>query len=135
MRLRSPSRPVNLPQEPFPGADPIQREAHILNPVEMQMLRNESPELLWRLIPLFNALAEKALAAMQAGLASGDNKAISAAAHTVKGSASNFGAERLVAVCQALEYAADEERVGECKTLIETARKEYDFVAQALKSS
>ena len=100
----------------------------------MQVLRDESPDLLWRLIPLFNGLAEKAFLAVHEALASGDSKTIGASAHTVRGSASNFGAERLMAAAEALEIAADEERVSEYPALIESMRREYDFVAQALKS-
>ena len=100
----------------------------------MQTLREESPELLWRLIPLFNGLAEKTFASLQAALKCEDGQVLAQGAHTLKGSASNFGAERLIAACEALEEAGYGGASTDYEKLLDSVRVEYQFVAEALKA-
>jgi CheY-like chemotaxis protein len=54
-------------------------------------------------VGLFVADAPRRLAAIQAAIAAGDAGALSVAAHTLKGAASNIGASALQAVCDRLE--------------------------------
>ena len=126
---------MNLPDsplwEPLPSGT---KERPILNAEEMRTLRDESPELLWRLIPLFTGLAEKAFASMHVALRAGNGLVLSQEAHTLKGSAANFGAERLMVACQELETAGSQGASAEYEKLLEIVQREYDYVAQALKS-
>ena len=61
------------------------------------------PDPLSELLDLFFRDAEPRLKQMEAAVASGDMPKLAAAAHTLKGSASNLGARRLSALCASLE--------------------------------
>lgn len=101
----------------------------------MQNLQLESPSLLRRLIPLFHSHSDKAFASMAEALKIGDGKTLAECAHTLKGSAANFGAERFMAVCQELEDAGNEGRAETYEKLLDAVRVEYEYLTQALKAS
>jgi len=109
-------------------------ESRILDPDQMRNLRKESPTLLWRLIPLFHSHAEKTFSSMEAAAKTGYGKVLSEGAHTLKGSAVNFGAERFVAACQQLEDAGNEGRAQGYGKLLDAVRVEYEYLTQALKT-
>jgi HPt (histidine-containing phosphotransfer) domain-containing protein len=56
------------------------------------------------------------------------------AAHTLKGSCSNFGASALVELCAQIEQAADEGNLHGMGDLIASAEEELSRVIEALKS-
>ena len=110
-------------------------EKLVIDPLMIQTLRDESPGLLWRLIPLFIGLAEKSLAGMQAALKAGDGTALAHGAHAIKGSAANFGAERLMSACAALESAGHANQIEVFEELLTGVRREIQCVIEALKAS
>jgi CheY-like chemotaxis protein/HPt (histidine-containing phosphotransfer) domain-containing protein len=58
------------------------------------------------LAELFNREADACIQKMERGLAERDSKLASRSAHSLKGSASNLGAQGLATICAALEYKA-----------------------------
>jgi HPt (histidine-containing phosphotransfer) domain-containing protein len=55
------------------------------------------------------------------------------AAHTLRGSCSNFGAERLQEACLKLEQAANNGALAGAGELLDKVEKEFNFVLVALK--
>ncbi len=102
-RLRKASEQAELGEK---SLLPDLQELPILNPEQIGVLREEG--LLERLTGLFKETADKAIQDIKTAFQNRDAKALSSAAHLLKGSAANFGAERLVAICQALELSANE---------------------------
>jgi len=110
---------------------PDLQELPILNPEQIEELREEG--LLERLIGLFKETADKAIQDIKTAFQNGDAKALSSAAHLLKGSAANFGAERLVAICQALELSAGETGAA-MEELLNALEEEYVLAIKELDS-
>jgi HPt (histidine-containing phosphotransfer) domain-containing protein len=77
-----------------------------------------SPALMHEIIGLFLEDCPRLLTAIQSGLADGDATAVYKAAHTLKGSAGNFGGENVVAVIQRLEASAREGDLSACRQVL-----------------
>ena len=105
----------------------------VLNPEQMGMLREEG--LLESLTVLFKEMAGTTIDAMAVALDSGDTRELSAKAHLFKGSAVNFGADRLVAVCQEIELSADRLDKASLEKLLDAVRAEYQLVSEALDAA
>jgi HPt (histidine-containing phosphotransfer) domain-containing protein len=84
----------------------------IINPHAIDALRAVSPEdggkFLSELVDIFLADTPPRLAEIDTALAARDSRTLTRAAHSIKGSAGNFGAERLSRVAQEIEAAAKE---------------------------
>jgi HPt (histidine-containing phosphotransfer) domain-containing protein len=65
-------------------------------------------------------------------IASQDTATASAAAHKLKGSCGNVGAEGLVALCQRIETSGRSSRVQELPELMRQVTREFSEVNQAL---
>ncbi len=85
-------------------------------------------------IELFAATAPGSIADMKR--AHGESRAgdLSMAAHTLKGSCSNFGASALAELCAQIEHAADDGNLHGMGDLIASAEKELDRLIAALKT-
>jgi two-component system, sensor histidine kinase and response regulator len=92
-----------------------------------------SSELVTQLVGSFLATADGHLARAAAALAEGNAKALSRAAHTLKSSAANLGAEALAANYGALEKCAREGRLADADGLIDAARAEQQRAMLALR--
>ncbi len=78
-----------------------------LNPEALERLREWGGEtLIVRMIDLFIEHAPVRLAAIRAGLAAGDSDSVERAAHSLKSSAANLGAERVQELSGLVEKAA-----------------------------
>jgi HPt (histidine-containing phosphotransfer) domain-containing protein len=80
--------------------------AAILNPetiARLRKLEGESAGLLAELLDLFTTQSPVYLAAIRAGFAARDEKAVRLAAHTLKGSSANIGATVLTKLAQEIE--------------------------------
>lgn len=108
---------------------PDLQELPILNPEQIEVLREEG--LLERLTGLFKETAEKAIQDIKTAFQNDNAKALSSAAHLLKGSAANFGAERLVAICQTLELSAEEPK-GAVAELLNALDEEYALAIKEL---
>jgi len=69
-------------------------------------LRHLGDDVLADILRLWFENLDPSLDAMRSALAGGDARALSVAAHTLRGSAANVGAARLAAACATLEVAA-----------------------------
>jgi len=90
--------PVPMPEKPLP--DLLDRT--VINGLK-ELREPGQPDPLRELIELFFRDAEPRLKQMEEAATAGDMARLGAAAHTLKGSASNLGAKRLSALCASLE--------------------------------
>jgi HPt (histidine-containing phosphotransfer) domain-containing protein len=86
-----------------------------------------------QLIEVFIDNTPKVLAEARKALAEADFETLARAAHTLRGSCSNFGAERMRAACAELEALAHEGAATGTADLIATVEREFDCVRVALQ--
>ena len=89
--------------------------------------------LLNKLISVFLENSPKLLADARGGSRNQNPLEVATAAHTLKGSCSNFGAERLRLACLALEKAGEAKDLGHIPELLENVEKEFNLVRVALE--
>jgi CheY-like chemotaxis protein/HPt (histidine-containing phosphotransfer) domain-containing protein len=65
---------------------------------------------------------------------SNDAPRVARLAHTIKGSCSNFGAQRMLAACERLEAAASSKDIREGAGLVDEIEREFGLVRLALKN-
>jgi len=94
----------------------------------------DQPDPLAELIELFLRDARPRLAGMEQAAAAGDWAKLSAAAHTLKGSASNLGARQLAAGCAALEKQAKAGLGDEATKTLTEVKSAFETVEQVLKT-
>ncbi len=98
-----------------------------------EMGADEGGQLLDSLIETFLANTPQVLAAARAALTGRAVAELERAAHTLKGSSSNFGAERMGAACAELERAAHEGALGGAAAMIDAIETEFASVRIALE--
>ncbi len=98
---------------------------------EMEIEGEES--ILGKLIDVFLENTPRVLEEARAAVASGMGPLLERAAHTLKGSCSNFGAERMRVVCEELETLAREGATKKAEELIVQIEKEFEYVRLALE--
>ncbi len=136
------SRPP-APPAPTPVLPPVPVEVidepRGVPPVDLTMLSSfrdfeEAGEsMLVKLINVFLDNSPKLLAEARTALQSGDATGLRHAAHTLKGSCSNFGAQQLREACARLEDAGAAEDLGRGHELLAVTEKEYTLVRIALE--
>ena len=90
------------------------------------------PEAIGGLLAMFADDLPKMIIEVEEAVASGDGEAVSRAAHTLKGSSSNFGATQLAAPCAQLEKLGKQSGTSaQWPPLVTTLRQLH---AQALKA-
>ncbi len=92
-----------------------------------------SGTMLAELIDVFLENSEHLLADAKAAVAQGSAANLVRAAHTLKGSCSNFGAERLRNACSKMEDRARANAMGEAPALLALVEKEYARARTALE--
>ena len=90
------------------------------------------PDPLAELIELFLRDTRPRLRKMEAALAGKDVLALVAAAHSLKGSASNLGARRLASLCANLEREAKTQELSEAANILLDVKSEFQQVEQTL---
>jgi len=98
---------------------------------EMDIEGEES--ILGRLIDVFIENTPRVLEEARTALRSNMSPHLERAAHTLRGSCSNFGAERMRVVCEKLEKVAREGELERAGELIAQVEKEFEFVRLALE--
>ena len=112
-----PASVAPLPVEEKPLPDVLDRT--VINGLK-ELREPGQPDPLRELVELFFRDAEPRLKQMEAAATAGDMPKVAAAAHTLKGSASNLGARRLSALCAALEKQGKAgDASGACETMAE----------------
>jgi len=109
----------------------------ILDPVAIENLRMINPddggEFVRELIDIFLADTPRRLAEIESALASGNAADLTRAAHTIKGSASNFGATRLSALAKEIEQQGKGSALAAARTALPALRAEFARVQPALE--
>ncbi len=90
-------------------------------------------DLLVKLIDVFLGNSPKVIAEARAALASHATPQLARAAHSLKGSCSNFGAERLRLACERLEAFANRGVLEGAEELLAIVEKEFSYVRVALE--
>jgi CheY-like chemotaxis protein/HPt (histidine-containing phosphotransfer) domain-containing protein len=98
---------------------------------EMEVDGEES--ILGKLIDVFVENTPRVIEDARAALATGMSPRLERAAHTLKGSCSNFGAERMRLVCEELEICAREGNLEDSADLINDVESEFELVRIALE--
>jgi HPt (histidine-containing phosphotransfer) domain-containing protein len=96
-------------------------------------LEENGESLLSKLIGVFLENSPKLLRDARKALDAHASPQLALAAHTLKGSCANFGAERLRLACQKLEQVANEGRLEPAAEVMQTVEKEYNYVRAALE--
>jgi HPt (histidine-containing phosphotransfer) domain-containing protein len=108
-----------------------------INPQAIQALRELSPdgdaEFLRELVGIYLEDTPKQIAQLEQALASGDASVATRAAHTMKGSSGNFGAEALMQVAKEAELAAKAGDLAAASKLVPELKRRFEIVAVALK--
>jgi CheY-like chemotaxis protein/HPt (histidine-containing phosphotransfer) domain-containing protein len=124
---------VQLQQPPPP---PATSPEAVLDPAVLHGLRElrepGAPDPLQELVELFLRDARPKLEKMAAAAEKNDPSALAAAAHSLKGSASNLGARRLAALCGRLEKHAKSSEWTDAASLLLTVQSEFHLVETAL---
>jgi HPt (histidine-containing phosphotransfer) domain-containing protein len=119
--------------------DSSQESAGRNSPIDLSLLEGfrqfdeDGENLLLRLIDVFLENTPKLIAAARSAIERKDADAAARAAHTLKGSCSNFGAERLMKAAGALEMAGTQGDVAQLAELLSLLETEYYHVRIALE--
>jgi CheY-like chemotaxis protein/HPt (histidine-containing phosphotransfer) domain-containing protein len=131
-------KPAPEPVAPAPAPAPIPAEPR--GPaIDLEILscfrdmEENGESLLDQLIGVFLDNSPKLLHEAREGLAKRSGEMLAHAAHTLKGSCSNFGAERLRAVCQELENAGHAQNFSQATELLVSVENEFKYVQEALE--
>jgi HPt (histidine-containing phosphotransfer) domain-containing protein len=112
-------------------------DPQILDPGAIESLRSLSPDadgaFLRELIEIYLQDTPARLAELEAALARGDAPTLMRAAHTIKGSSSNFGAARFAQLAHEIEMHAKAADCAAIPAILPAFKSEYALVAQALK--
>ncbi len=87
-----------------------------------------------QMIDLFLSGARERMDQISEGLASGDREIAERAAHTLKSSAGNVGAQRLQMLAQEAEGLAESEEMNELGTLLPSLELEFETACEALRN-
>jgi HPt (histidine-containing phosphotransfer) domain-containing protein len=106
----------------------------VVNPERLREVAMGDGEFLCELIDIYLDDAPRQLEALATAVSSQDTAGVSTAAHKLKGSSGNVGAEGLVALCQKLEASAKASRLQEIPPLFEQLAQEFGEVNETLHS-
>jgi HPt (histidine-containing phosphotransfer) domain-containing protein len=111
----------------MPAIDPHAIDAlRELNPGDSSFLRD--------LIQIFLEDAPLRLAEIDGALAAGDARKLMIAAHSLKGSSANFGADQFRRQCEAIEHCARQGVLAPVPAQLPALREEYARVAAELQA-
>ena len=107
-----------------------------INPQALEGLRElnpDDPAFLRELIDLFIADVGDRLAELDRALATNDANLLIRAAHTIKGSCSNFGAVELARISQVMELQGKAADIATAIATLPTLKAEFAGVSEALR--
>ena len=100
---------------------------------DLRALNPDEPGFLRELIELFIQDVPGRFAEIERALATQDAPLLTRAAHSIKGSCSNFGATDLQRLSQQMENQGKSAAFAEATAALPGLRAEFDLVAEALK--
>jgi HPt (histidine-containing phosphotransfer) domain-containing protein len=120
-----------------PGSE-LEVATFTVDPEALEMLRSlpgdQGGDLLSELIVLFIPHGQKLLSAATAAIAQEDAHALAEAAHSLKGSGAQFGADRLVKLCGVLEAAGRNAQFAGTREAVAAAEREFHRVTAELQA-
>jgi CheY-like chemotaxis protein len=120
---------------PLPARQEVPREG-VIDPAIIAGLRElrepGQPDPLKELVELFIKDAKPRIEKMQSALDEKDGNGLAAAAHTLKGSASNLGARGLAGLCAQLEKIGKSDDLAEAANILLDVRSEFQSVETSL---
>ena len=90
-------------------------------------------DLVGELIDIFLEQAPQRVDGIKKAIAAADARSLSSQAHSLKGSAANFGADALTAICQRFETGGRKGSLGELRALLPDLDREFQAVCVALQ--
>ena len=133
---QSVKREVPGPSSESTEASSEMRDPPVLNGVALQKLRElggaEGDALLASLAGHFIQAGGKLVESMRESCGCGDWDAVRRAAHSLRGSASNFGAHELIAHCERIEEGAGHSLAAETIVLVEDLPRKFERICSAL---
>ncbi len=112
-------------------------DSTVIDPQAIETLRSLSPdtdgEFLRELIDIFLQDTPARIAEVETSISEGDANTLMRAAHTIKGSAGNFGARNFVRLAMEIEHHAKASNLTAASALLPALKSEYERVDQALK--
>jgi HPt (histidine-containing phosphotransfer) domain-containing protein len=122
------------------STEPVSREVNIEGIIDTRILAGfreleiEGEEsILGKLIDVFVENTPRVIKEARTALAGKMCPQLERAAHTLKGSCSNFGAERMRAACERLEMTARDGNLDNAVTLLKEIENEFELVRLALE--
>lgn len=113
-------------------------ELPVLDPSAIAALNSVVPddggEFLRELLDIFLADTPKRLEEIDSSLAAADIPTLTRAAHSIKGSSSNFGATALVSVAKEIELSAKAGDLAKARELRPVLQQEFERVRAAMNS-
>ena len=104
--------------------------SEVINLSTLNSIRELDPgggmDLVKKILNIFMQSADECVQRMERAILDRDNAALSQAAHALKSSAANAGAETLSGVCRLLERLGREDRMEEARGLLAQIRREHD---------
>jgi HPt (histidine-containing phosphotransfer) domain-containing protein len=92
------------------------------------------PDIVAEFIALFLDEAPPLLVAMRAGVTAGHADAVTRAAHSLKASSANMGAQQMAALCAALEHQGRSGAMDGAAVVLAQLEDEWERVAAALET-
>ena len=90
-------------------------------------------DLVGELIDIFLEQAPQRVDGIKKAIAGDDARSLSFQAHSLKGSAANFGADDLTAICQRFETGGRAGSLGDLRALLPDLEREFQAVCAALQ--
>lgn len=128
------------PGEPTDNSQPTPTVSDLspIDPDAIANLRELNPgdngEFLREIVGIYIEDTPKRIADLKACLASGDTSAFTRAAHTIKGSSANVGAQALKVVAERLEFLSRKEGLSAVAPLVAECEAEFARAASELRT-
>lgn len=97
------------------------------------VMGDSSPEMLDEMSTIFLEDAVPLIEQMKIGHTTGDFKAISIAAHTLKGSSATIGLDNFANLCLALEQSSNAQETTKISSILPGIENEYKKIEKALR--
>ena len=127
---------------PSQAAPPVEEEhavsAPAINPKALEALRELDPDggmgLAREIMRTFLASAQERVGHIEQAIASGNSEILGQAAHALKSSTANVGAETLSGLYKQLEKLGRERRIDEARMMLDTVRQEHQRAVSDMQS-
>jgi len=110
----------------------VSADSQVLNLARLEEAFDDDRAGIAELLEMALETGAKHLRNLEEGLSRGDATIVARAAHSIKGSAGNVGAERIAALAASLDTVARLNDLHDARTRIEALRSAYDELAEAI---